>query len=680
MRRPFPRLSSLAVIALFWLASGTVSARAQVPATTPTPPPVSQKARLGFNGQLQTTVVSNSVYGPGVNAQSPPNPGPPPASWYTFIPIFPGTGLSQLGLYNISAWLSKDFDAGTTLAHYATFGSAAVNQYWGVQAPWLVNPWNGRGSPPPTQTPSLDATYLRLVNDRVWLRYLPADTTLTYGSYHLQHFGDYLYQGQQNVSFNGGTTFPNWGLDLNGRIGAKTDKSPGLLFEGFYALIPDASAYKTHTFGGALKYLLGNAASFVRVNGVHTWNDNVANDQGPLVPIPGVPTNGLQDGPYARPVPPNAWRDTRPQTLGPHEIALLNAALRGAYATLNVVRGAGAPTQALQEAQIQATIARLQGLLTSGSSLTGFPRFFVGPQRETNLGLDTQLMLWAKPKLRFIGRYARSVYNPDTTGKVFDTTASGSLLTLGLQAEPYKGLTVLAQYSHVDPTYDPFLLKYPSPPGVQALQPSIKYYPPYWQQHSYSVYPNNFKGIKLTATYESPDKRTLATVNWAQYHQVKANTPEQTTTVGNIDSMYPMLLGGGNERGRFPGFLTNVRHTFKGSDLTVEAMYFTNSTQRGGSPLNAYNQPQFEYGMRAEYPIDDRVNLRLGYYHSHWPGNQGIALTNVKQAVTHVGFDFKLSPSHILNLDVRLIDMRDFVGSTSYNANQIFVNSVFKLP
>ena len=243
-----------------------------------------------------------------------------------------------------------------------------------MQVPWLVNPWNGRGSLPPRVAPSMNPSYVRLVNDRVWLRYLPADTTLTYGSYHLKHFGDYLYQGQQNVAFNGGATFPSWGLNLNGRVGARRDTDPGLLFEAFQAVIPDASAYKTHAAGGALKYPIGDGSSFVRLNGVHTWNENVANDQGPLVAIPGVPTNGLQDGPYARPVPPNAWRDTRPQQLTPREIALLQEALRGAYGALNVIRGSGAPTRALQEAQIAANIARFQGILAQGSALLGFPR------------------------------------------------------------------------------------------------------------------------------------------------------------------------------------------------------------------------------------------------------------------------------------------------------------------
>ena len=74
------------------------------------------------------TLVFASAPIPALAQVATVTPTPPPASWYSFIPIFPGAGVSQLGLYNIAAWLSKDFDAGTTVAHYASFGEAAVNQ------------------------------------------------------------------------------------------------------------------------------------------------------------------------------------------------------------------------------------------------------------------------------------------------------------------------------------------------------------------------------------------------------------------------------------------------------------------------------------------------------------------------------------------------------------------------
>lgn len=525
------------------------------------------------------------------------------------VPVIRGSGISQRAALGFNFYLSPSLRAGLELASYIATGSTGVNVYWGVSAPWLSNVWTETGFVPPDAKPPVTPTYVRLVPNTIWLSHPESDGRLTFGTYHTTYVGNYMLDGLSNPGYFGSSILPLYGVDAKGAFGPRD--APGLRYELLYSDIPDRSAYRTRSLAGALSLEFGDHRSAITVNAAHTRN---ATPQAALADIPGLS--------YSLPVAPDS---------------LLNN-IFGAWQGVN-----------------------------------GLPQQTAGPQAETTLGADVELLLNKRLDLMFHAEFAHSLYNPDTTGHLFATTAGGTLMRLGFNARPLPGLELKVLYLHVDPTYDPFVINLPIPPGIALFNPATQSPATTAQLHDTKIYPNNREGFDLHAVYRTPDRRTKITVTYSNYLEVKPTTIEQALTPGNIEPYFTPLLLGGNQKGRVPTFKSEVVHSWKEAKLWIKLSYERTNISRNGPELDAVDLPQTTWKLQIKHPVDDRLAIHAGYSRVMWQGHIGLLPTVETEDIPNLGLDLQLGDKSSVSLDYKIFGLSDHSGFGYATANQIMV-------
>lgn len=574
---------------------------------------VSDLERIRFYGRMHAIGVANNLEGTP-NIGTAVNPG---IDWSSGRLLVEGSGYTVMGLLGLNADISDDILAGAEFVGFVSQGDLPVDQYWGVSAPWLVNPWTSRGSPVPGVQPDNNQPFTRMVLDNFWIRHKPSDTRLIVGSYFARYFADYIFNGARNPNINEPRWLPLYGADVTGSIGGRDS---GFKYEAFYSIDPDLALYRTQSMGGTLRYEFEDDRGLISFHGAQHRNENrndgfVVGAAGPLIPLPSVPFTG----PGAPPVAPGAW-------LG---------------------QPLGAPA--------------------------AVPQFFVGPQSEFTWGLDASYIVEQAHDVRLFGEYANSSYNPDTTGLAFTTTTAGNLYRFGVGAEPIEQLALNLEFVHVDPTYDPFIVAYPTPPAIPVFLPYGTYYSAYYQMHDYLEYPNNREGIRFRGNYTFNDDNTSVYLLYGHLTQVKATTPAQVQTPGNIEPLFPMLQAGGTQRGTVDSLGAGLSHDF---DFGLEAdfAYFRYNIARSAPAVDDVDLLQNVWRIDLAYPVTDVLDLRAGYWQMDYSGHTGVLNTSFAQQIPSVGLDYQWAEDLNVSVDYRWFnfDQRAFAGA-DYTGNQLMV-------
>ncbi len=572
---------------------------------------VSELQRIRYYGRLHTILVTNSLVGPAGNTLgTAANPG---IDWSTGRLLLEGYGFTSAATLGLNADITDDILAGAEFVGYSAQGDQGVDAYWGITAPFAANQWTARNGPNPGFEPDNNQPFTRMVLDNFWVKHKPTDTKVTIGSFYPRLMEGFVMQGPRNPGYQK----PRWlsfsGLDVNGTIGGLDS---GWRWEAMYAFLPELTAYNTQTAGATIRY--DGDWGMANINFARTVNDSYNDGTrfgSGLVPLPAVPFTG----PGAPPVSTSSWLDTR----------------------------------------------------------TGTPRTFVGPQEETNFGLHAEGVVWKEPDLRLFGEFAHSTYDPDRRNNLFNATADGNLYRLGISAAPIERLYLSLQYQHVDPTYDPFIIAYPTSPAVPVFLPYGTYYSAYYQLHDYLNYPNNRQGFKFDGSYAwnedefHKNGRTSVFVNYQNLKQVDATTPAQVQTVGNIEPLFPILQGGGAQRGTVESYGGGFRHEFD-NDLQLGADYFRYNIRRGGPAIDNMSLSEDVYKLSLAYPLMDDITLRGGLWYLDYRGFSGVLNTSFSQVIPNIGMDFQMSRDTRLSLDYRYMDFnqRAFAGG-NYRVSQI---------
>jgi len=485
---------------------------------------VSELERIRFYGRVHAIGVSNALGGSAAGIGTLANPG---IDWSTGRLMMEGDGYTVLGLLGLNVDVTDDLLAGAEFVSYTSQGDSGVDQYWGVSAPFLTNVWTGRNGPVPGAQPDNNQPFTRMVLDNFWIKHKPSETRLVVGSYFTTHHANFVFNGARNPNINDPRWLPFYGANLTGTIAGPDS---GFKYEAFYSITPDLSLYRTESMGGTLRYEFAEERGVVAVHGVQHRNNN--NNDGTLVGQGRIPLPVVSfTGPGAPPVAPGAWLG-QPQ---------------------------GAPA--------------------------AVPQFFVGPQSEFTFGVEASYIVEQENKIRLFGEFASSSYNPDTTSMAFTTTVGGDLYRFGIGAEPIEKLLLDLEYLRVDPTYDPFIVQYPVAPGIPVFLPYGTYYSAYYQMHDYLEYPNNREGLKFRGRYTFNEDKTSAYLLYSHLNQVKATTPAQVQTAGNIEPLFTLLQGGGNEKGKVDSYGAGLSHRF---DMGLEAdlAYFRYDIKRGATAVD----------------------------------------------------------------------------------------------
>ncbi len=575
---------------------------------------VSELERIRYYGRLHAIGVSNNVGGSAANIGSNINPG---IDWSTGRLMLDGNGYTVMGLLGLNVDVTDDLLAGAEFVSYTSQGENAVDQYWGVSAPFLTNVWTGRNSLIPGAQPDNNQPFTRMVLDNFWIKHKPSETRLVVGSYFTTHLANYVFNGARNPNINDPRWLPFYGANLTGTI-AGVDS--GFKYEAFYSIDPDASLYRTESMGGTLRYEFAKERGAVSLHGVQHRNQNINDGTivgagGPLIPLPTVSFTG----PGAPPVAPGAWL--------------------------------GQPLGAAAAA----------------------PQFFVGPQSEFTFGMDASYIVEEENQIRLFGEFATSSYDPDTTGMAFTTSTSGDLYRFGIGAEPIDQLFLDLEYLRVDPNYDPFIVAYPVAPGIPVFLPYGTYYSAYYQMHDYLEYPNNREGLKFRGRYTFNEDKTSAYALYSHLNQVKATTPAQVQTVGNIEPLFSMLQAGGNEKGKVDSYGGGLSHSFD-MGLKADLAYFRYDIKRGAAAVDDISLGENVWRLDLSYPITDDLDIRANYWMMDYSGHTGVLNTDFAQQIPGVGLDYRLSQDLTISADYRWMnfDQKAFAGG-DYHANQLML-------
>ncbi|MBQ7568517.1 S-layer homology domain-containing protein [bacterium] len=535
--------------------------------------------------------------------------------WTTGRMLSDGDGISMLGLLGVNVALTDDFNAGAEFAAYSEIGKNSVNAYWGVDAPYSCNIWTQRGSIAPWEQSANHSPFTRMVLDNIWVNHTPSGTRFVAGSFRPRLLSDNIFNGARNPNMRGARWLPFFGFDLTGSIGGLDS---GFQYELLYSENPGKSIYDSHSYGGSLRYDFADNNGRVGLHVVNHRNERISDGvlcNAGLIPLPTVPVLG-----GVPVVQPNTWLGTRQGT----NVAVPNAA--------------------------------------------------VGPQQQLSYGIDVSYTILPDYGLSIDAAYAGTSYDPDTSKLLYNETATGNMYKVGLGFAPISGLQLDLAYQSVDPTYDPFISQYACDTEIPVYLPYGSFFSGYYQMHDYINLPNNRQGFKFNGSYSFNESNTHVNASYTNLRQIKATTPEQCQKVGNIEPLFGMLYGGGEEKGYVQGYGAGIGHTF-GNGLSLDANYFHYDIERSAALAeNDMSLRENLYRLDLSYPITDALNLRASYVDLSYKGHAGLINTDIAQHTPGVGLDYQINSSTAVAFDYRYIDCKQkaYAGS-DYTANQIMV-------
>ena len=572
---------------------------------------VSELERITYYGRLHAIGVSNALSGSAKDSNLTC------VDWTTGRVMSDGEGFTMTGIFGLNVNISDSVNAGLELAAYAGAGKDDINAYWGTESPFASNVWTTQGGIDPINQPNNQFPFTRMVLDSMWVNHTDSGTRFVAGSFRPRLLGSYVFNGARNPALHGGEWLPFHGLNLSGSIG----EDSGVSYEAFYTENPGKSQYKSHSYGGTLRYDFCEGAGRVAINAVNHRNERIS-DGAMLgvgaIPLPSVPNLGGGNN-----VAATSW-------LGTHAGSNL--------ATANNV---------------------------------------VGPQQQFSYGIDASYTILPDWGLTVAGTYGGTNYNPDTTGLLYNENVKASMYNFGLSLAPVDGFQLDVNYQSVDPAYDPFISQYAADTCVPVYLPYGNFYSGYYQMHDYINLPNNRRGFKAMGRYEFQENKTWILATYSDLHQIKATTAEQCMKVGNIEPVFNILTGDGNENGYIQGFGLGVGHTFD-CGLQLDANYYHYNIARSAA-LAADDMKLDEnlYRLDLVYPINNDLKLRANYINLTYKGHSGLAASDICQNTPGIGLDYQMTNNVAFAFDYRYIDFKQkaFEGA-DYTVNQVMLETM----
>ncbi len=578
---------------------------------------------LVFNGSqwvAEPAGYHNTTVGTAVSANYSPQLHSlmPSIDYRTGRPLTSGTGLTVTAKFGLTAKISEDVDAGLELAGHMAVGDPLVNMFYGVSAPYFSNAFTANGTHGfgiGVAHLSGNSPWTRVTLDNFWVKHKPSGIKLVAGSFGDMLMDPILFAGQPNPNVNGAQFLNNAGIKVSGTGHAISD----LDWEVFYTVLPDMnvtvnnvadfSDIGTYGFGG-YSYPTYPGMSLTTETGynTHAYGGDINwHFQG----------GNFKVG-YLRAVNDTVYGETYgPAAYGAGGVT---ANYLGAASGLNVFT--------VDPLLWNNPYAYNNLFFPEVSPIIGLDRSF-GPQSTTNWSAHFDYT-WecSAIKPRVFAEYAGSSYKPN---KTVDYSVSGNALRAGL------GITLAndtldldVEYKSVDPTYDPFILRYPV--GVNSLWrlPSFSYFPNMYQLHDSDIYTNNRQGWTFKAAYRFKDEKGKL---WAAYEMLDQKETSLYRSDYYTDNFGIPSLSTGIEPGFIePFFRPFAIESYANSASSVAGPDFEHRGQLLDSNEKGKTR-KFSIGL--DYKFQNDLGLDANYYHQTFERDTALS---VGQTFIYNGF------------------------------------------
>jgi len=120
------------------------------------------------------------------------------------------------GVLGLRIRVSDDIDAGAEFSAFTSQGNSNIDNYYGVSAPFLSNPFtasNGGAGNGVNNVP-----FTRMTLDNFWVVHNPSKTKLVLGAYSEKNIDSLVYAGTYNPNANGPRFLDSFGFNVSGKV------------------------------------------------------------------------------------------------------------------------------------------------------------------------------------------------------------------------------------------------------------------------------------------------------------------------------------------------------------------------------------------------------------------------------------------------------------------------------
>ena len=392
--------------------------------------------------------------------------------WSTGRPMVSGTSISQQLMLGTKFDLGNSLEGGAEFSAYSSCGNKVMDAFWGVPQAYLSNPFTSTiGANSSTQ--GLEhAPYAKLALDNFWLLHKPSKTRLTVGSLKEQNFSPLVYVPERNPNAWGDYYLNTYGVQLKG----ETDLSSDFTFKwelmgtrlanGIANSLFDQDGYQSRATGANLELVFRDGQGNFKANILH------ARDCG----LYDKASSGLhfQDNFTLNWVNPNGYY-------------------------INQLGGPGSPSVAGMGSTTDERPIAMVGA-AGNDGITGIPGVpnvgGIGAQDMLNYGFSASYEFdLGNFKPDIFADYAHTNYKPSIHSSY---SVEGNAYRLGADFKMFKNaLNIQGTYVKTDPTYDPFVLNYPTINGIGNTLwnvPGFNYYNSLYSLHDTNTFTHNRKG------------------------------------------------------------------------------------------------------------------------------------------------------------------------------------------
>lgn len=519
----------------------------------------------GVTAPFSGTAAAGAILPPGQSAVVPTfNPFTTgvlgTTNWRTGRPLTSGTGFTAKAILGMNIRVSDDIDAGVEFSAYSSAGDEIVDAYYGVQQPYLSNPFTASNTNAGGFAQGLgNQPYTRMNLERFWVRHNPSGTRLIVGSYDEYKFNQSVFAGLLNPNEYGPERLQNYGFLVEGKVALDSDEDVHANWQVMGSLLPDGSTgpvtpgtpgigttYKSYLLGAKVGFDFHDERGHVDFNVLRAADDlsggnalNVGLIQNPNLSrqINWVNPNGY----FFNQLVPAA--------------GLGATAGIGSTADIRPVPMNGNPLFGNNDGSLAGAVSA--GLLPQGVPNVGG----IGPQDQTTLGVAFDYTFDAKWSPKVFGEWAHSRYRPNKNSPY---SAEGDAWRIGGSVLLLDGdLDLQAQYLSVDPRFSPFIIQFPTVGGVSTPlwhTPDFSYFQNLTPLHNTKELPHNREGYRLSGTWKFlPTGRV--TVDYGHLTQKTSSMQDvrfsanslapltpNTDVVGFSPGWMEPLFGGFNER------------------------------------------------------------------------------------------------------------------------------------
>lgn len=456
-------------------------------------------------------------------------------NWRTGRPLTSGTGFTARAILGMNIKVSEAFDAGVEFSAYSSMGDQVVDAYYGVQQPYLSNPFTAANTNGAGISQGLNhQPYTRMNLERFWIRHNDSGTRLILGAYDEHDFNDSVYAGLLNPNEFGPEHLQNYGFLVEGKFGIGSSDDVNANWQVMGSLLPNGATgpvspntpgnnttYQSYVFGGKFGFDFHDDRGHVNLNFLRAADEASGG-------------NALTVGLIQNPNLSRQINWVNPNGFYINQLAGQFGALGGigSQSDIRPVPMNANPVFG-NDGSLATPVAA--GLLPQGVPNVGG----IGPQAQTTWGVAFDYTFDHSWSPKVFGEWATSSYRPNKNSVY---TADGDAWRIGANLLLLDGdLELQGQYLSVDPRFSPFIIQVPTVGGVSTPlwhTPDFSYFQNLNPMHNTKELPHNREGYRLSGTWKFLPTGRL-TVDYGQLTQKTSSMQDVRFSAGSLGTITP---------------------------------------------------------------------------------------------------------------------------------------------